>query len=147
MVLRRFRRVCRPLLFEQYIPHSPLICMAAMKPPADYSERRDASAPRMNAFRASIGVNKKMTFDAVYGEQQLNLMVLATRPDYQRRGAGSALVKWGMKKAKDEGLTVTLFSSPQGYGLYKKLGFVDVGIASVQVEGEELALTLPMMVL
>lgn len=117
-----------------------------MKPPADYSDRRDASTPRMKAFRASVGANKKKTFDSTYGEQQLNLMVLATRPDYQRRGAGSALVQWGMKKAKEEGLTVTLFSSPQGHGLYSKLGFVEVGTAHVQAEGEELALTLPMMV-
>lgn len=81
-----------------------------MKIPVDHSDRRDANTPRMRAFRSSIGVNKKQTFDAVYGEQQLNLMVLATRPEYQRRGAGSALVKWGIKKAEDEGLTITLFS-------------------------------------
>jgi len=91
----------------------------------------------MKAFRASIGHNKRKMFDEVYGEKQLNLMVLATHPDDQRRGAGTALVEWGKHEARDEGLTVTLFPSPQGLKLYQRLGFRGVGSARTQVEGEE----------
>lgn len=78
---------------------------------------------------------KGLRRDAQYAEPQLNLMVLATKPEYQRRGAGGALVQWGIDKAKQDGLTVTLFSSPQGYGLYKKLGFADVGWPAYRLKG------------
>ena len=118
----------------------------AMKPPGDYSARRDANAARMKAFRSVIGQKKKALFDSVYGENQLNLMVLATRPEYQRFGIGSALVEWGKQRAREQGLTVTLFSSPQGLGLYQKQGFVEVGRAFVQIEGEQECLDMPMMV-
>ena len=73
-------------------------------------------------------------------------MILANQLDYRRLGAGSSLLEREVKKAKNEGLTMSLSLSPQGYGLYEKMGFEDVGIANVQVERKELALILPMMV-
>jgi ribosomal protein S18 acetylase RimI-like enzyme len=100
----------------------------------------------MKTFRKVLGEQKKAIFDAVYGDKQLNLMVLATHPDYQRRGAGTALLDWGKQKAKEEGLKLTLFSSPQGYKLYRKMGFEEVGVTHIQVDGEEELLDLPMMV-
>ena len=86
--------------------------------PTDHYSRRDASLARMKAYRAEIGVAKDVLFDRKYGaENHFYLGLLATHPSFQRRGAGSALVRWGLDKAKRMGWTVTLFSSPMGESL------------------------------
>lgn len=43
--------------------------------------------------------------------------------DYQRQGAGSLLVQWGLGKATELGLPAYLEASPSGALLYPKLGF------------------------
>ena len=69
----------------------------------------------MKAYRADIGVAKDALFDRIYGaDSHIYLGLLATHPSYQGRGAGRALVQWGLDKAKIMGWTVTLFSSPMG---------------------------------
>jgi hypothetical protein len=65
-----------------------------------------------------------------------------------RRGAGTALCDWGIKKAVSDKLAaVTLFSSPMGKPLYTKLGFREVGIVHIQVDGEEEYIDFPGMTL
>ncbi|KAJ8121014.1 hypothetical protein O1611_g10213 [Lasiodiplodia mahajangana] len=117
-----------------------------VKKPSDHPERRDADPARMVEFRNQIGQAKKNWFDQVYGDKQLNLMILATHPDYRRLGAAAKLVKWGQDKAKTEQATVTLFSSPMGYPLYSKVGFTVVGTVHVQVEEDDAFIDLPAMV-
>ena len=76
-------------------------------------------------------------FDDKYGaNKHIYLGLLATHPNYQGQGTGKALCQWGLEKAKREGWTVTLFSSPMGKRLYAKLGFRDAGSFKTQVEGE-----------
>jgi GNAT superfamily N-acetyltransferase len=53
----------------------------------------------------------------------LLLEIVATHPEYHRRGAGGALLKWGCDKADELGLDVHLEASPAGIGLYEKFGF------------------------
>ena len=108
-----------------------------MKPPTDHYERPDASPARMKAFRANIGKAKAAWFDSRFGDHQISLLTLATLPEYQRRGAGRMLCEWGLAMAKEEGVAVTLFSSPIAQRLYAKLGFKEVGTVHVQVEGEK----------
>lgn len=91
----------------------------------------------MAAYRADLNKAKKTLFDDKYGDTQLYLGMLACHPDYQRRGGGKMLVTWGLDKAKAEGLDLTLFGSPMGSRLYRKLGFKDVGGFRTQVEGED----------
>ena len=87
-------------------------------------------------------------FDDKYGaDKHIYLSLLNTHSDYQGRGAGKALCQWGLEKAKREGWTVTLFSSPMGKRLYSKLGFRDVGSFRTQVEGEAEWLDIPAMVI
>ncbi|KAI1131698.1 hypothetical protein F5Y10DRAFT_261859 [Nemania abortiva] len=117
-----------------------------VKKPSDHTERRDADPARMTEFRNQIGQAKKNWFDKVYGDAQLNLMILATHPDYRRLGAAAKLVKWGQDKAKRERVAVTLFASPMGYPLYSKVGFTVVGSIHVQVEGDDAFIDLPAMV-
>lgn len=101
----------------------------------------------MKAFRAAVGRAKMEFFDSKYGEEQLYLGMLACHPDYQRRGAGEMLCRWGLDKAEAEHLTVTLFASPMGARLYGKLGFKDVGRFRTQVVGEQEYVDMPGMVL
>lgn len=54
------------------------------------------------------------------------LSLLVTRPDFQGKGAGTALVKHGLALADEQNLPVWLEASAKGYPLYKKLGFEDV---------------------
>ena len=102
----------------------------------------------MAAYRAAINRAKAHFFDNKYGAQQhYYLSLIATHPSYQGRGAGRALLEWGMEKAKREGWTVSLFSSPMGRRVYEKLGFEVVGTFRTKVEGEEVFLDTPAMVL
>ncbi|GES62065.1 GNAT family acetyltransferase [Aspergillus terreus] len=57
----------------------------------------------------------------------LVLQVLVTRPSYQRRGVGKALVMAGVEEANRLGLSAWLEATPAGHGLYQKCGFRDVG--------------------
>ncbi|EPS26468.1 hypothetical protein PDE_01405 [Penicillium oxalicum 114-2] len=52
------------------------------------------------------------------------LDMLATHPEYRRRGAGSMLVKWGCDLADREGVGAYVDASQAGVPLYKKFGFV-----------------------
>lgn len=122
-------------------------CTVKTKGPPDNLQRRDASAARMTAFRGAIGRAKKEWFDDKYGEKQLYLSMLACHPDYQKRGAGEMLCRWGVEKGKAEGLTVTLFASPMGWQLYRRIGFKDVGTFRTQVVGEDEYLDTPGMAL
>jgi GNAT superfamily N-acetyltransferase len=117
-----------------------------MKPRPDYSARRDANTARINAFVSGIIQSSQVHFNSAYGKNQLSLILLGTRPEYQKLGAGTALVEWGMQKAREQGLAITLFSSPQGMGLYRRLGFVEIANLHVQLDGEQECLDLPMMV-
>lgn len=57
--------------------------------------------------------------------------MLHTDPEYQGRGAGSALMEWGKQRAGELGLPIYLESSAKGHGFYKKHGFRDVEIAYI----------------
>ncbi|KAJ5620606.1 acetyltransferase [Penicillium lagena] len=62
----------------------------------------------------------------VMGDQKhFYLDTVATHPDYQRRGAGSMLVKWGCDLADAEGVGAYVDASKDGAPLYAKFGFVD----------------------
>ncbi|OJD32508.1 gnat family [Diplodia corticola] len=54
------------------------------------------------------------------------LTSLATHPDHQGKGVGAALVRWGIEQGERDGVPVYLEATPDGYFLYKKLGFEQV---------------------
>ncbi|KAK4171944.1 hypothetical protein QBC36DRAFT_338927 [Triangularia setosa] len=80
------------------------------------------------------------------GPEQIHLQILATLPEFQRRGHASSLCKWGMKLVHQERLhDISVMASPMGYDLYTWLGFGIVGTFNIQVPGEEERLTLHAM--
>ncbi|GKT86577.1 GNAT family acetyltransferase [Colletotrichum tofieldiae] len=58
-------------------------------------------------------------------EKHYYLDTLVTHPDYQRRGAGSLLLKWGCELADENGVGAYVDASKAGKGLYERFGFVD----------------------
>lgn len=82
-----------------------------------------ANASALNDFFGWIyGVRKRR----MGGKKHILLALLVTRPDFQGKGAGSALVKHGLAVADELDLPAWLEASPMGYPVYKKLGFEDV---------------------
>ncbi|RAH87012.1 acyl-CoA N-acyltransferase [Aspergillus japonicus CBS 114.51] len=51
------------------------------------------------------------------------LDMLATHPNYNGRGLGSQLLRWGLHRADEAGMDTFLASTPQGRRLYEKYGF------------------------
>lgn len=119
--------------------HSPT---SGYKPPEWLANRA-----RSETFRNEIEKAKKDFFDSAYTQGHMFLSVLVCHPDYQRQGAGTELTAWGITMAREDGLNTTLFASPMGFPLYKKLGFRKLGSFRVHIDGETESLQIPVMVL
>ncbi|KAK4031153.1 putative N-acetyltransferase ycf52-like protein, partial [Parachaetomium inaequale] len=105
---------------------------------------------RQSAFRAALTTHKIALFDARYRPEQgghVFLKILLTHPSHQRRGAGTALALWGVEQARALGAYTTVFASPMGLSLYRRLGFREVGRFRVQLEGEGEFVEIPALAL
>ena len=108
-------------------------------------QRRDADSKRMRAFEESLENARTHYFKQVYGENRMHLRLLVTHPDYQSRGAGGTLVRWGIEKAMEKNIAVTLFAGPIGEHLYRKLGFRELSVIKIQVDGESESVSMGVM--
>jgi GNAT superfamily N-acetyltransferase len=52
---------------------------------------------------------------------------LAVHPSWQRKGIGKMLMRDGIARARRENVPARLESSPSGAGMYKNVGFRQVG--------------------
>lgn len=52
-----------------------------------------------------------------------DLMEIGTHPDYQRRGIGEFLVKYGTDRADRDAVLCCCSASPMGAKLYRRLGW------------------------
>ncbi|KAK4449886.1 hypothetical protein QBC34DRAFT_83963 [Podospora aff. communis PSN243] len=107
--------------------------------------RRDANRKRFDAFgRGQVEAYRR--FFEPLGPEQIHLQILATLPEFQRRGHGTSICRWAMTLAHQERLTdISVMASPMGHELYHWLGFESVGTFTIQVPGEEEKLTLVAM--
>ncbi|ETS79398.1 hypothetical protein PFICI_09251 [Pestalotiopsis fici W106-1] len=99
-------------------------------------QRRDANPEHMLEFANTLSSAFETHF-AKYAGNQIHLWLLTTHPDFRRRGAGSALCRWGLQLAQKRGQPVTVLASWMGKTLYEQLGFQTLGIVVVQVPSEE----------
>ncbi|EIN03976.1 acyl-CoA N-acyltransferase [Punctularia strigosozonata HHB-11173 SS5] len=67
------------------------------------------------------------------------LEMLATHPDFQKRGAASLLLSWGTARADAAGMPAYLDGSPVGVGLYLRHGWEEKGVVVPEVNGESAA--------
>ena len=98
--------------------------------------RRDAAPARLQAWKDTLPPYRKANMTGKWGPN-MHLQYVGTQPEYQRHGAGTALLKWGIDTAKEHNLWIGIFGSPVGAMFYKHLGFEVVGDVRVQAEGEE----------
>jgi hypothetical protein len=75
-------------------------------------------------FREASMKNKR---EILVGKAHAALRVLSTLPAAQRKGAGTAGLIWGLRKADELGLPAYLVSSAMAKSLYAKHGFNEVG--------------------
>lgn len=64
------------------------------------------------------------------------LALLGTGPEYQGHGYGKELLKWGIERATEEGICVSLVSANNKHGFYKRYG-VDQEVGYGTEGGEE----------
>ncbi|QLI72198.1 uncharacterized protein G6M90_00g083880 [Metarhizium brunneum] len=75
------------------------------------------------------------------------LHLLATRPDYQRKGYGKALCTSGINLARQKHASVCVQTASRGYILFSGLGFVDEGPVALPAESEAEDILIKAMVL
>ena len=97
--------------------------------------RRDVNLDREKAFRLAAAEARKHFVEC--GNEQLHLQILGTHPDHRRHGYGKLLCEWGMKRAAEEGLVVTVVAGSNGEHLYRYLGFKCLGSVMAKLPGEE----------
>ena len=124
------------------------IVLSPPKPPDSRSEEEKAAALRKEIESISVIQDKELTFRLKTEDRLLNekffgpnyesrfweLTSLVTDPEYQRRGLGSRLVKFGLEHVeamvrRSEGRLegVYLIANPAGRKTYLKAGFEKVG--------------------
>jgi len=90
----------------------------------------------MKAFVDALGQGFNKYFGP-YGKDQVHLWLLATHPDFRRRGAGTMLCNWGKERAMERGHTLTVLASSMGKILYGAVGYNVLGSVIVQADEEE----------
>ncbi|KAL8293758.1 hypothetical protein RQP46_000459 [Phenoliferia psychrophenolica] len=104
-----------------------------------------ARPPHTNKFPLGADVELGMS---IFGQQPSGtrasphwyLWQLAIRPEFQRRGAGTALLHWGCEQADSAGLSTYLKSSEEGLSVFKRAGFVPFGEPHTAGENDELVI-------
>lgn len=64
------------------------------------------------------------------------LELVATRQEYQGRGAAGQLLRWGVERADEEATECYLEASPEGKPIYGRFGFGERDRLVVELEGK-----------
>ena len=107
--------------------------------------RRNANLAHLSAFGEVMdSVHQELWADRY--PENFHLDLLCTFPDFRRRGAGTALTRWGIEAATREGAIVGVESSLMGVALYERLGFGFLCERTVHVDGDDETLPVKIMV-
>ena len=114
-----------------YNPTSSDHCLSAEATPSfDCSKRRDANWERIKNYGSIVNPIVWKYLEPTDREAPprtyIHLIRVATSPKWQRHGAGTLLVNWGIKLTQNLSLRIGLLATPSGHGLYAKLGFKDI---------------------
>ncbi|KAF1982323.1 hypothetical protein K402DRAFT_384696 [Aulographum hederae CBS 113979] len=101
------------------------------------SGRRDMDPARQAVFIDTLVTAEKKHFGREYGPIHLYLADLSVDPKYHRRRVGSALMQYGMDKAKEPHIPITLTCGDRARLFYLACGFRNVGFVECGVEGED----------
>jgi predicted N-acetyltransferase YhbS len=64
---------------------------------------------------------------------KIELNMCFTIPAYRRRGVGSMVMEWGVKKADELGIEGFLEASELGDHLYTKFGFIEIDRTTIDM--------------
>ncbi|KAI8587202.1 acyl-CoA N-acyltransferase [Geranomyces variabilis] len=78
----------------------------------------------MSAFRKEMGASHERTMG---DRPHWYLELLVTHPRHQGIGAGGAIIRWGLQKAREDKVTAYLESSAAGFKVYEHMGFKTIG--------------------
>lgn len=78
-------------------------------------------------YNGYFGALNKARMERLGGKRHILMAILAIDPEYQRKGVGHELLRWGLKQADEEQVECWIDASPAGHGLYKQFGWEDVG--------------------
>lgn len=101
------------------------------------AKRRDMDPVRQKTFIDLLTASEKQYFGPEFGNRRLVLADLAADPKYHRRGAGRAMMDYGLALAKEHNVAITLTSSPLGRHLYTNVGFKELAYVDCGDEGSE----------
>jgi GNAT superfamily N-acetyltransferase len=113
------------------------LCVAPSGFSSPNSGRRDMDPHRQQLFIDAITAAEKHYLGPEWGNKRLELADCAADPKYHRRGAGKALLEYGLEKAGEANVPITLTASPMGRHLYLHLGFQELGFFDCGEEGQE----------
>jgi GNAT superfamily N-acetyltransferase len=99
----------------------------------------------MIAFEKAMNYTHSTYWETIFPHNYY-LALLATHPDYRRRGAGTALTQWGIDQALAAGVDVGLEASPMGFPLYQHLGFILLEDLVVKPDNDPASVLLRIMV-
>lgn len=75
------------------------------------------------------------SFESVLSKNLSGISFIATLPGYEKQGAASALIKWGIDKCTRDGIPIYLESTLNAALLYEKLGFKAMDKISLPLDG------------
>lgn len=139
-VMKQTRRSLHSLPLTKHNALSSKALTISPAPPSwspPTSTRRDMNPSRQAAFLSMLSAAECKYFGAEYGDRRLEVASMSVDPLYHRRGAGMALLQWGLDLAKRKKVCITLTASPMGKSLYWKCGFRELGYVSCGIEGED----------
>ncbi|KAH8803534.1 acyl-CoA N-acyltransferase [Xylogone sp. PMI_703] len=104
--------------------------------PAELEKSGDDDEPRKAELPAIPGMNMTLWVEKISGppnppsfseeeisKTDIGLSFFFVHPDYQNRGIGSMLLKWGIEEANRHHVRLWLTSTPQAVNVYQKKGW------------------------
>lgn len=90
-----------------------------MPPPADAFPQDGNPTLAVEFFGALTAAHKRIMEEKPHWYLEL----IAVRKEWMGQGAASAMMKWGIERADEDGLPCFLEATPNGKGMYEKYGF------------------------
>jgi len=103
------------------------------------------NVPMVKSVFGDLGKRKNAFMS---GKRHALMAVLAVKPGSQRMGVGKKLLEWGLRQCDEENIEVWIDASPEGKGLYEKVGWKEVGFLDTDFEpwgGEGVGRTVCML--
>jgi GNAT superfamily N-acetyltransferase len=94
----------------------------------EWNDKEQKDPNLLNRFMAQMWRRRE---DTMQGKTYWFLKLLCIDPQHQRKGLGTMLLAWGVKRADKQGVDAWLESSPMGKGAYLKAGFRILGIDQI----------------